>query len=132
MALSVTTGQARDLKSLRGVGLFESTTFKGIGGVSFAGGGQINIADNGDIDDSPKNNQILLKTSDVSTTEITLSGSPLTEDDEFNSQAANGRLVYTMPDVSYLFNGLPLSTFSNFNTIKTELQIMRTPTKDRI
>ena len=74
----------------------------------------------------------MLKTSDVSTTEITLSGSPLTEDDEFNSQCSHGRLVYTMPDISYLFNGLPLSTFSNFNTIKTVLEVMRSPTKDTI
>ena len=40
-----------------------------------------------------------------------LSGPPLNEDDEFNSSIENGRLVYTLPHFSDLFNGLPLDTF---------------------
>ena len=66
----------------------------------------------------------MLKTSDVSSTAITLQGTPLSEDDEFNSQAANGKLIYTLPSVSQLFNGLPLDTFSSFSTITAEMSVM--------
>ena len=79
----------RELTTVKGVGLFEATTFTGlstgINGVSFAGGAQVNIAENGSLNDTPKNNIVMLKTSDVSSTAITLQGTPLTEDDEFNS-----------------------------------------------
>jgi cyanophycinase-like exopeptidase len=101
------------------VGVYETAEYRGVKGVSMAGGGQVQIAEQGGLNDTPMNNQIMLTTSDVSTTAITLAGTPLTEDDEFQSQASNGKLVYTLPSVSYLFNGLPLNTFSQFSTITT-------------
>ena len=55
----------------------ESTTFDGIYGTSFAGGGEFTIAGYA-FNDTPRSNQIMLATSDVSSATLTLTGTPFT------------------------------------------------------
>jgi hypothetical protein len=44
-------------------------------------------------------------------------GTPLTEDDQFQSAPALGKLVYRNPSISELFNGLPLSDFERYSRV---------------
>ena len=121
---------AADSKLIRGVDFFESKNYNGVGGVSFAGGGQIVILAEDKLHVTPSANQVKLTTADVSTSAITLAGTPVNEDDEFNSRINNGLLAYTLPSVSELFNGLPLSTFEDFSNILTEISVENLDTND--
>lgn len=62
---------------MKGVAVSQTTTFDGISGTSFAGGGELTIAGYG-FDGTPSANQIMLATSDVSSTTLNLMGTPLT------------------------------------------------------
>ena len=97
----IPASMAAERRTLRGVGVFESTEFDGLNrGVSMAGGGTITISGQGGLSAQPAENQVVISTTDVSSTNLDLSGTPLTEDDEFNSQSMNGKLVYTLPSMS--------------------------------
>ena len=71
------TVESGEVQSLRGVGVFETTNFAGINGVSMAGGGVVTIAGWG-LSETPKNNQVMFTTGDVSPSPITLTGTALT------------------------------------------------------
>ena len=68
---------AEDLTSLRGVGLFESATFTGRNGVSYAGGAELLITGS-HFDETPWSNSVFFSTSALSTSTQRLAGPPLT------------------------------------------------------
>lgn len=113
--------------SLTGVGLPDSTTFHGVDGISMVGGAELVFKGYG-FASTPKNNQVMVSTSALSSATLNLEGTPLTEDDEFNSQATGGKLRYTMPAISDLFSSMPLSSFYSFSSIQAELSVLNTET----
>jgi len=78
--------------------------------VSFAGGLEFFIDGKG-YDDQPHIN--VPKFIPTQDDPIDLAGPPLFIDDEIQSATALGRLAYTMPSLSTIFNGMPLEAFSN-------------------
>ena len=113
---------------MRGVGVFETTNFAGINGVSMAGGGVVTIAGWG-LSETPKKNQVMFTTGDVSPSPITLTGTPLTQNDEFNSRTADGKLTYSLPSMNALF-GVPVEQFEPFTVVSFKISVVNTETGD--
>ena len=46
------------------------------------------------------------------------------ENDEFKSRSSEGKLIYSMPSISELFNGLPLEQFTDFSQVDTDISVL--------
>jgi len=97
-------GNAGRVPSLRGVGIFETTTWTGIDGVSFAGGADAMFTAS-NLQMEPADNVVTLETSSLSGSSQTFQCPKLTTLDEFNSKTMNGKLYYRLPSLPDLIGG---------------------------
>lgn len=94
---------------LRGIDLQNTEEKSGEINVSMAGGAPIMVKGSG-LSDESLTNKVLLSPSWIQGAELV--GPPLTENDQFNSAPAAGKLAFTAPSVMDLM-GEPIESFNN-------------------